>query len=1009
MLAEKERLCSEHRDKRVFVETLRRHGSDSRLPASLRARLLETADSTDSERHWPSTAAHAQEVRHCLDAILQPIANSCEMRADLVPMSVQRLDQLIAMLDRWIPDHFARALRELPERSREFRILEELFYASGEDNKLQSIFNATVRLGLCRPISENAPPRPQAATPTVPSTGSAPSRPEEPTLLPKGLSLNQKEAIDVADRLCREAGRGTPDPDALRRAVQARDWKAVRTSAAHCASQAGEAYASELRALVVMASAIEQLATAASNPATWRVCLHAITLAEGARESLVHDLPEGWLDDFVDRIFLALLSVSTGALKDEVPTGGAELRGEAGARLLRALPGAKADAPLVTWCRDAFLSAPRLLVRRLWDWPTSYPHAAESRAGLLQFLYERRLWDALREGLERFEGAEWSVQPLLAALQKRETDPSVQHTIGAIASRLDARAKPGLKALRIFVSGCLKLGRDEKGITSARLGDLERNSDGEWTAVLHIDPNRRNPPMSIVLDVSESCGLRFPDGRWRCDIPLPSPPLLEAQDEELCFVSSSTAAAGGTIIIPYRIESENLTGNRSVLEGQWTVGMGRNDRYAPAGPSVISRCYPGLGGNTLPSAEEGFIGRDRQLRYIDALLSDPRRPGSSLLIGVRRIGKTSLMLNSIRGRLTRKGANELVVFIPLEKWNWPRNPLEFTRSFFDKVTHEVVRHAYNRHLPDMLGGPRIVEELARDLPETDDVAELFEVYADRICERTRGRFQRIYFFIDEFDKLVEPFAQGPDDRVRVLLSQLRHVVGNSKRVGLLLACSPIARPLIDDKTMPLYGSIGRLEVPPFSFSGEDRAVCRQVIVRRGMDDYLQLDDEVLAHVVRSCGGVPYFMTMLAASIATHARRRKVTVPAVNYAIGKLVGGDVPGQYNIDSSKFLQGLQPLDLYGGERTRMANLLLFVMSRRVNLDFPLIPQVELLEEPVLRRFPVALVHRACDDVIDAKVLDRSSERQLRFSSPIVGEAMRLTAESEISRLAEELTRPA
>jgi hypothetical protein len=61
------------------------------------------------------------------------------------------------------------------------------------------------------------------------------------------------------------------------------------------------------------------------------------------------------------------------------------------------------------------------------------------------------------------------------------------------------------------------------------------------------------------------------------------------------------------------------------------------------------------------------------------------------------------------------------------------------------------------------------------------------------------------------------------------------------------------------------------------------------------------------------------------------------------------------------------------------------------------------------VLRRFPVALVHRACDDVIDAKVLDRSSERQLRFSSPIVGEAMRLTAESEISRLAEELTRPA
>jgi len=992
---------------RVHLERLRQYTQRNVLSPSFRAKLSKAIESADGPAYWPHSAQYAASLEMCFREVMDLLDGLARVRSQLSPLAIERLNRSLQALEQWIGTALIRLATEHPVPP-EHHLLEDLYYACALEDAPTAIFEVLVKNKLCEGLPE--PVSQPVSQPDAPTKTTLPPQ-VSPPVETGFLTLTYREAHQNVHELMERAGSGPGDDQVLTCALKGRDWNEIWRQAARLRRSLGGSdgdetdYARELEALVSIAAAADKLVSARTEPTTWKACLHAVALAETVRERLEHDVPEGWLTLWLNDAFDALMEASQSLLPDS-PAAGAD-KADARARLLRDLSSMPVQAPLVSWFRDALFCAPRLLISHLWEWATSASRAAEARAALLSFLYERRLWDGLRVALDHFEGADWITPALYAVLQRRESDPSVEVTLATIAGKLDDKTQQGWKPLRIFVTQCLKVRREESAIRQVLLSELERGADGQWVGALRLVPNPRNPPMAAWLKLGAGCGLRLVtigDGPY--EIRLPSVPLLSDAEEDISFAAEGSVKAGGVITIPYQLTVEILGGERKTIEGSWNVLMGAADSYEPATESTVQTCYAGLGGDVVLGESGGFFGRERELEQIERLVSDAVRPRSSLVIGMRRIGKTSLLLNALMQRCRANGA-DICIFADLGKWGWLRDERMFTRSFFDKVASEAFRQReYNKHLAERLGGVRAVEELAKEMPATEDAADLLEEYAERISQRTQGRIQRVYFFIDEFDKLMEPYTQWTPDRVKVLCGQLRHVAQNSRRVGLLLACSPIARPLFDDAAQPFYGSIPRLEVPAFDYANRKKA-CRRILAPLQMDDRLYIDDDVAAYAVKVCGGVPYFMTMLGAAIATHARRRRVTRAAVNYAVERLVRGDVPGQHDIDRSKFLQSLQALEVLPPREKKLAELLLLVLSRKVRLDFPEFSFPELREDAVLRQFGQEACAVARDRLIDARILERTPESQLRFASPIVCEVLRIKAEGDIARLVEELRR--
>jgi hypothetical protein len=981
---------------RGHIASMLRLAEDPRLPGALRASLRKAAEVVDTPSTWPKIPQRARDLEYALESILKFLARRLSRRDELNPAMQQILDRISETLE----SHLARVFQDAAGSAEGLTFLEELALECVEDD-LQKVLGCLVRKDLCKPP---AGPATGTATP-VPPPGTSPPPPASEFI---GTHSIRKIILDQARKqvegLFRQHRGASGDEDRLRQAIHEGDWENIGAQAAFLAHETRKTgseteYAAELDALVLLAHAAKRLGTAPASMGAWKDCLNALALVESSRDRLRVDLPERFLGDFLDDILRGLIDVSRGSMPRDIPEKLNPIRGDTGIRLLELLPDLPVDCPLVSWLRDALACAPTVLVEHLWEWPASGNRAAEGRRGLLLFLHRRQLWEALDRALGCIPDAEGFTRPLAQILRRRESDSSMALYRLLKRLELDAKSGRGLKPLRLFLESCLVVQRDEIPVRM-QLGDLEQDAHRRWRATLHLEPNRNDPPTWIELELSEDCGLVFPDNTRRMRLPLVNTPLFQEQDLELEFVKRPDLAAGGVMRIPYRLYIQCLSGNAPEIPNEWSVRLGRDSLYVPPTAPEIQSAYPGANAKPVFEDNEGFVGRREELKYIESLLGDPRRPGSCIFVGRRRVGKTSLMLRSLKERSRRKGAGEVAIYMTLLNMNWLTSaPL--TRVLWDRITSAARLHPENEGFRSLFKDDRSIEEMGRDLSAVNSLSDQINLYAERICEKTGNPGGRVYLFIDEFNALMDPYTKDKPEEVRILLAEIRDVVLHSRRVGLIMTTNPIARPLIDDPSQPLYGSVPAHPVNPFKGEGEQLDWCRSLLIPRHMREYLGMDENVLRYAVKVCGGVPYFLTLLGCSLSTQARRRTVTVPAINYAVSRAVRGDVPGQYAIDTQKFLQELEEIHHYPPRRSQLAELMLYVMARRVNLDFYHTSPGEVMEDPDLLPYgDKAELFQALNDVSKVELVERSADG-LRFTTPIFAEALRLKAEIEIPTL--------
>jgi hypothetical protein len=256
---------------------------------------------------------------------------------------------------------------------------------------------------------------------------------------------------------------------------------------------------------------------------------------------------------------------------------------------------------------------------------------------------------------------------------------------------------------------------------------------------------------------------------------------------------------------------------------------------------------------------ELFRGRERAIRDIEEILSDPDRSASLQLLAPRRSGKTSL-LKMLPGMLP----DAVCVFFDLQA-----HPAASVDRFLQSVAEQAqVQAKRDRRieLPPMPDGPPL---------------EAAEKWLDKLEHLPDGR--RVLIAIDEFERLEDLFP-GSRREFLQLMGLFRATIQHRQRVRLLvsgaaafdsldrvwddhfISARQIKLPFLDQST-----SIGLLSAPSSDFPAG------------------AIPGDVAADVYRRTGGQPYLLQIFGSLLVgrlNHEKRRAATVADVEAIEGR---------------------------------------------------------------------------------------------------------------------------
>ena len=156
------------------------------------------------------------------------------------------------------------------------------------------------------------------------------------------------------------------------------------------------------------------------------------------------------------------------------------------------------------------------------------------------------------------------------------------------------------------------------------------------------------------------------------------------------------------------------------------------------------------------------VRRDRDVQFDD-------------LLRCRRVGKTSLLKGMVNSYPPKAGGI-CAAFFDCYGLNTP--PGTMAKTFFDWIVSKLNSEASNEPVRVLLRqqGGKPVMELARGLKPETCLEDSLEELVRRIEQDSRGIISRMVFFIDEFDRFVEPYLDDRKDEVVRLHGSLRQII-----------------------------------------------------------------------------------------------------------------------------------------------------------------------------------------------------------------------------------------
>lgn len=465
----------------------------------------------------------------------------------------------------------------------------------------------------------------------------------------------------------------------------------------------------------------------------------------------------------------------------------------------------------------------------------------------------------------------------------------------------------------------------------------------------------------------------------------------------------------GTHVLPILISGTTLTGSKFEENYDLKVTFGVECEFNPPGNYEIDDAYPGVTGNPV-SPGEGFCGRESYLEKIDSIIRNSR---SLWVTGVRRIGKTSILLHVAKfyGHEAERPIG--IIYVPLEDFDYKNNsPKSFSQQFFSFIRSMILEYPRNNSLRLWFSKRGVNKELLTKAfdgigsDESGGVSIWLPQMADELTRLSKGKLTRFLILMDEVDQLEKHWRKGFKDEVSKLFWGLRNVSQQASNVSLIMAGSNLANRYINDYEQAFYGSIGNLTISGYEIPKELSAA-RNVFLPPQMEKgYFSISDEVLMYVIKTCNGIPYFIALLGDAVVRITKHRQITRNSMDAAIKALIWGHDNLLDSEAHNKFTKTLEDLSILPSYERVRTEIFLMYMAQNVSVSFP-----EVSEGKVISHISdgVGSVDpeewRASRKICIQGNLIEGPIHRLKFVIPIMGEALSRMARDDLPNRIEQL----
>jgi MinD-like ATPase involved in chromosome partitioning or flagellar assembly len=304
-------------------------------------------------------------------------------------------------------------------------------------------------------------------------------------------------------------------------------------------------------------------------------------------------------------------------------------------------------------------------------------------------------------------------------------------------------------------------------------------------------------------------------------------------------------------------------------QGQWQYLKAARQSHAVAirqGTAESERDVPMpyLVGRPVDRRDD-IYGRDDKVDEIFTYLQGREQDNAVLVLGDRRIGKTTL-LHAVKDDPRRNDRYALCVKI--DQQDLDHRPQTFFGRLIRDIQSALTAHDLPRHSHER-------RELDRD------PAYAFRGFMAAVDRDLAARGLRMLIILDELEKVFELiFRRDRRGRSTSLLppeviGSLRSVIQDSRRISFLLAgVTDGVRPYLETPEGRLFQMAHSVELDPL-----DRKASRELIERPAAQHY-EVAPPAAEHLVSQTGGQPYLLQRIGAELFRHMRRRRARLVSV---------------------------------------------------------------------------------------------------------------------------------
>lgn len=643
------------------------------------------------------------------------------------------------------------------------------------------------------------------------------------------------------------------------------------------------------------------------------------------------------------------------------------------------------------------------LAQAIWDGASGVQDPAQLRSSLLAKLYELELIETITKLAARQEsGIVQRINHLFELRSVASARPDLVPVAIGVADQIAASTKSA--PFRTFLKALPFAAQTQQTELAIRVPAevtlrRQRGRVSELHLTITVSPMGLVPEKMEAVLVPED-DVSFLGGAIRKE--LTSRPVYVPAEYGLGLQLGSSWAGTrlSERVVRIRIRAKTITGELCQADGEVLVKLQSKEQEAGnrLDDETLLDAYPGV--SNTPAIEDAFIGRIDELELLHKLLISARRPSPVLLVGLRRIGKTSLLFAMHRRHRNFTSPSCITFYVSLAE---RRVELTGTRRSVSAVVFGAVVHALTRqnlgfsdqnfNLCSKVreyfnGDARTAREELQKCFDEESLSDSLSALREKIASCVGNPSLRLVVMMDEAEALVAAYMAGGAKKIELeqFLQSVRELSQNDENIAFLLAGSNHISVFSREYKNAFFGSSQIIEL-----SGLRRESAASLVSPMRIAPFVAFDREAIDYAYDICGGMPQFLWQVGATVSHIVRSGAATRNEVRRAISIMTSHES----TMLPFKSYEILEPIDsVIGLEEERERDLLWMLLYRVAQSS-------SLIVEDAATAFVVDQVLLQLDDrdtwkrriakLAELGVLKVSSPSTVSFQAPIFAEGFR------------------